>query len=110
MPASVPLVSTGILHVADDPEQAWAEAAPGIAYLEGNIASYSAPGPHPIPQASPALVREDYLVGTPEHVADKLVQLYRDVRFDHFAYWARLPGLSHDRALESLRMVASRAL
>jgi alkanesulfonate monooxygenase SsuD/methylene tetrahydromethanopterin reductase-like flavin-dependent oxidoreductase (luciferase family) len=102
-PASVPLVCTGILHVADDPDQAWAEASTGIAYLEGGIASYS---------NTNAVVhdRANYLVGTPEVVARRLAALHDDVRFDHFAYWARLPGLSHARAMESLRMVASRVL
>lgn len=98
----IPLVCTGVLHVADDAERAWAEAAPGIAYLEGQITSYSdgsdAPGP--------ALRRDDYLVGTPEQVADRLVALHPELRFVHFAHWARLPGLSHDRAMESLRLFA----
>lgn len=97
---AVALVCTGVLHVADDPERAWAEAAPGIAYLEGQIASYSdssdAPGPR----------RDDYLVGTPADVADRLAALHRELRFVHFAHWARLPGLSHERALESLRLFA----
>lgn len=102
-PASVPLVCTGILHVADDPDQAWAEARSGIAYLEGGIASYS---------DTDALVhdRAEYLVGTPEDVAGRLAALHRDVGFDHFAYWARLPGLSHERAMESLHLVATRVL
>jgi alkanesulfonate monooxygenase SsuD/methylene tetrahydromethanopterin reductase-like flavin-dependent oxidoreductase (luciferase family) len=101
--AQIPLVCTGILHVADDPDQAWAEARTGIAYLERSIASYS---------NTNALVRDraNYLVGTPEDVAGTLAALHDDVRFDHFAYWARLPGLSHARAMESLHMVASRVL
>jgi alkanesulfonate monooxygenase SsuD/methylene tetrahydromethanopterin reductase-like flavin-dependent oxidoreductase (luciferase family) len=101
--AHIPLVCTGILHVADDPDQAWAEARTGIAYLESSIASYS---------NGDAKVRDraDYLVGTPQDVAGRLAALHDDVRFDHFAYWARLPGLSHVRAMESLHMVASRVL
>jgi hypothetical protein len=54
--------------------------------------------------------RASYLVGTPEGVVGRLAALHQDVRFDHFAYWARLPGLSHARAMESLHMVASRVL
>jgi probable F420-dependent oxidoreductase len=98
-----PLVCTSILHVAEDPDQAWAEAAPGIAYLEGNIAKDS--------NADPLLQdREEYLVGTPEDIAGRLVSLHREVRFNHFAYWARLPGLSHSRAMHSLNLVKSRVL
>jgi alkanesulfonate monooxygenase SsuD/methylene tetrahydromethanopterin reductase-like flavin-dependent oxidoreductase (luciferase family) len=82
-----PLVCTSILHVAEDPDQAWAEAAPGIAYLEGNIAKDS--------NADPQLQdRAEYLVGAPEDIAGRLVSLHRELRFSHFAYRARLPGLS----------------
>lgn len=90
--------------MADDPEQAWAEAAPGIAYLEGQIASYSDAADA---ANAPALRRDDYLVGTPAEVADRLAALHRELRFAHFAHWARLPGLSHERALESLRLFAA---
>lgn len=96
----VPLICTSVLHVAEDADQAWAEAEPGIAYLEGEIASYSG-------KATGRLNRDDYLVGTPKQVADRLADLHRDVRFDHFAHWLRLPGLSHERAIDSLRLVAS---
>lgn len=99
----LPLVCTSVLHVAEDPEQAWAEARPGIAYLEGGIASYS-----DADAGARVQDRAEYLVGTPEDVAGRLAALRRDVRFDHFAYWARLPGLSHARAMESLRLVMSR--
>jgi alkanesulfonate monooxygenase SsuD/methylene tetrahydromethanopterin reductase-like flavin-dependent oxidoreductase (luciferase family) len=99
----IPLVCTSVLHVADDPDLAWAEAAPGIAYLEGQITSYS-DGPD-APGAG--LRREDYLVGTPADVADRLATLHRELRFVHFAHWARLPGLSHERTLESLRLFAT---
>jgi alkanesulfonate monooxygenase SsuD/methylene tetrahydromethanopterin reductase-like flavin-dependent oxidoreductase (luciferase family) len=101
--ATPPLVCTSILHVAEDPDQAWTEAAPGIAYLEGNIAKHS----------NAATVMQDraqYLVGTPEDIAGRLVALHRELRFSHFAYWARLPGLSHSRAMESLNLVQSRVL
>ena len=67
-----PLVLTGILHVAPDADQAWAEAAPGI--------------------------------------AQRLIALHRETRFDHFAHWARLPGLPHERAIETLRLVAEQVL
>ena len=47
--------------------------------------------------------RADFLVGTPADVAQRLIALHRETRFDHFAHWARLPGLSRDRAVETLR-------
>lgn len=100
---SIPLVATSILHVAEDADEAWEQAAPGIAYLEGQIAAYSEREPD-------TLRRADYLVGTPEEVAARLVELRDRLRFVHFAHWARLPGMSHACALESLRLVGERVL
>jgi alkanesulfonate monooxygenase SsuD/methylene tetrahydromethanopterin reductase-like flavin-dependent oxidoreductase (luciferase family) len=97
--ADTPLMCTSVLHVAEDPDQAWEEAAPGIAYLEAGIAALS--GAEPVD-----LVREDYLVGSPDDVAERLIALWRDTGFAHFAYWARLPGLPHRRVLQSLELVA----
>jgi alkanesulfonate monooxygenase SsuD/methylene tetrahydromethanopterin reductase-like flavin-dependent oxidoreductase (luciferase family) len=96
-----PLICTSVLHVAESADQAWAEAEPGIAYLEGQISGYAQRAESPV---SP---REDYLVGTPTEVATRLKDLQEELRFEHFAHWARLPGLSHVRALESLRLFAN---
>jgi alkanesulfonate monooxygenase SsuD/methylene tetrahydromethanopterin reductase-like flavin-dependent oxidoreductase (luciferase family) len=98
-----PLICTGIMHVDDDADRAWADAAPGIAYLEGEIASYGGTEP-------PALRREDYLVGTPDDVATRLIALQEATRFVHFAYWLRLPTVSHDAALRSLELIAHRVI
>jgi alkanesulfonate monooxygenase SsuD/methylene tetrahydromethanopterin reductase-like flavin-dependent oxidoreductase (luciferase family) len=93
---AVPLICTGILHVAESADQAWEEAAPGIAHLEGQIRG-----------ESPVLRREDFLVGTPDEVAGRLGELVAELRCEHFAHWARLPGLSHDRAMASLELFAN---
>ena len=96
-------VATGIMHVDEDADRAWERAAPAIAYLEGELARFrEADGPAPR--------REDFLVGTPDEVADRLAALHAATRFDHFAHWARLPGLGHDEALASLRLVAERVI
>jgi alkanesulfonate monooxygenase SsuD/methylene tetrahydromethanopterin reductase-like flavin-dependent oxidoreductase (luciferase family) len=97
----LPVIVTGILHVAPSHEQAWAEAAPGIAYLEGEIAKY---GNRPFAEE---LRPDDYFVGTPDEVARRLAELHRDFGFDQFAHWARLPGLSHDRSIETLRLITT---
>jgi alkanesulfonate monooxygenase SsuD/methylene tetrahydromethanopterin reductase-like flavin-dependent oxidoreductase (luciferase family) len=96
-------VATGIMHVDEDAERAWAEAAPGIAYLEGELTRHGGAD-------TPLLRREDYLVGTPEEVAAGLIELHRATGFDQYAAWARLPGLSHERALSSLRLLAERVI
>ena len=98
-----PLICTGIMHVDDDPDRAWADAAPGIAYLEGEIASYGGTEP-------PPLHREDYLVGTPDDVAARLIDLHAATRFVHFAHWLRLPTLSHEAAVRSLELIAHRVI
>lgn len=98
-----PLICTGIMHVDDDADRAWADAAPGIAYLEGEIASYGGTEP-------PALRREDYLVGTPDDVADRLIALHEATRFVHFAHWLRLPTVSHQTAMRSLELIASQVI
>jgi alkanesulfonate monooxygenase SsuD/methylene tetrahydromethanopterin reductase-like flavin-dependent oxidoreductase (luciferase family) len=96
-------VATGIVHVDEDAERAWAEAAPGIAYLEGELTRHGGAD-------TPLLRREDYLVGTPDEIAAGLVELHRATGFDHFAGWARLPGISHERAVSSLRLLAERVI
>ncbi|MEQ7007735.1 LLM class flavin-dependent oxidoreductase [Actinopolymorpha sp. B17G11] len=103
-------VCTGILHVAEDAEQAWAEAGAGIAYMERSIASYSTPDAGTDLWSTTSLDPSDYLVGTPEQVADRLVDLHAETGFDHFAHWVRLPGISHTRAMESLHLINSRLL
>ena len=98
-----PLICTGIMHVDEDADRAWADAAPGIAYLEGEIASYGGTEP-------PPLHREDYLVGTPDDVADRLIALHEATSFVHFAHWLRLPTVSHEAAMRSLELIARRVI
>lgn len=105
----LPFVATGILHVHPDAERAWTEAAPAIAYLEQSMAGYVAGtvGPPPGPPRPGLLRRDDYLVGTPADVAERLVRLHRQVPYDQFAFWGRLPGLSHQQASDSMRRFAA---
>lgn len=101
---NTPLICTSILHVAKSADQAWAEAAPGIAYLENQISAYAGQ------PNTPVLPREAYLVGTPAEVASRLENLAEELRFEHFAHWARLPGVPHERACESLRLFADEVM
>jgi alkanesulfonate monooxygenase SsuD/methylene tetrahydromethanopterin reductase-like flavin-dependent oxidoreductase (luciferase family) len=97
-----PFVLTGVCHVAEDADQAWREAAPGIAYLESAL--------RPDPLRPEDLDRDEYLVGTPADVADRLAALYRDVRFDQFAFWARLPGIGQQQAATAQRLFAEQVV
>ncbi|MET9274468.1 LLM class flavin-dependent oxidoreductase [Kribbella sp. NPDC003557] len=100
-PGPTPLICTSILHVDDDPDRAWSDASPGIAYLEGEIASYSNTELAP-------LHRKNYLVGTPEDVAARLLHLHAAIHFTQFAHWLRVPKMSHEAAVRSLKLFASR--
>jgi alkanesulfonate monooxygenase SsuD/methylene tetrahydromethanopterin reductase-like flavin-dependent oxidoreductase (luciferase family) len=93
-----PFVLTGVCHVHADADQAWEQAAPGIAYLESAL--------RPEPLRPEDLDRADYLVGTPDDVAERLAALYADVPFDQFAFWARLPGISKEQAATAQRLFA----
>lgn len=64
-----------------------------------------APADRPVPAPTGSrLRRADYLVGDP---AAALVELHRQVRFDQFAFWARLPGHTDEQALRSMRLFAA---
>ena len=89
---------TSICHLASDSDSAWEQAAPGIAYLESAL--------RPMPLRADDLNRADYLVGTPDQIADAMSALYATIPFDHFAFWARLPGLTVDQASRSQRPFA----
>ncbi len=98
---SLPFVLTHVCHVAVDAETAWRQAGPGIAYLESEL-----PG-------APRRTVDDldpsaFLVGTPDDVAARLADLYAAVPFDHFAFWARLPGLTTAQASTAQRLFADK--
>jgi alkanesulfonate monooxygenase SsuD/methylene tetrahydromethanopterin reductase-like flavin-dependent oxidoreductase (luciferase family) len=80
-----PFVATGIVHVDEDADRAWDQAAPAIAYLEGAIAGYAAGRDQPPagPPRPEGLRREDLLVGTPNQVAERLIALHRQAPYDH---------------------------
>jgi alkanesulfonate monooxygenase SsuD/methylene tetrahydromethanopterin reductase-like flavin-dependent oxidoreductase (luciferase family) len=85
-----------------DSDAAWEQAAPGIAYLESAL--------RPAPVGPEDLNREDNLVGTPDDVAEGMSTLYTEVPFDHFAFWARLPGLTQEQASRSQRLFADEVI
>jgi alkanesulfonate monooxygenase SsuD/methylene tetrahydromethanopterin reductase-like flavin-dependent oxidoreductase (luciferase family) len=54
--------------------------------------------------------REHLLVGTPEDVAERLIHTWRSAPWDELAFWYRLRGIPHLRAVEHLDTVASRLI
>jgi hypothetical protein len=47
------------------------------------------------------------MVGDPDEVAEGLIEVHEQAPFDHFCFWARLPGITHEQALRSMRLFAS---
>jgi alkanesulfonate monooxygenase SsuD/methylene tetrahydromethanopterin reductase-like flavin-dependent oxidoreductase (luciferase family) len=111
-PGDFPFVATGIVHVDEDADRAWEQAAPAIAYLEGAIAGYGAAHDRPPigPSRPEGMRREDLLVGAPNQVAERLIALHRQVPYDQFAFWGRLPGFTHEQALHAIRLFASEVI
>jgi alkanesulfonate monooxygenase SsuD/methylene tetrahydromethanopterin reductase-like flavin-dependent oxidoreductase (luciferase family) len=104
-----PFVASGVIYLHEDPEQARAEAAPAIAYQRSRYAEWGTdrgkPKPNPIrPEDLPW---ERYMVGDPDEVAEGLIEVHERAPFDHFCFWARLPGITHEQALRSMRLFAS---
>ena len=65
------------VHVADDPDKAWAEIGPYVLYDSQTYASYQTPGQHSTPGVKAESVDDlkaspQYVVGTPDQVYEKL--------------------------------------
>lgn len=104
-----PYVASGVAFVHEDEGRAREIVGPAIAYQRTRYAEWGTDREKPRPE----LIREEdlpwerYLVGTPEEVADGLIGLYREAPYDHLCFWGRLPGVTHEQALENMRLFAS---
>jgi hypothetical protein len=63
--------------------------------------------PKPEPISSEDLPWERYLVGTPGEVTEGLVGLYQEAPYDHPCIWGQLLGVTHEQALENMRLFAA---
>jgi probable F420-dependent oxidoreductase len=104
-----PFVASGVAYVHEDSEWARGDVAPAIAYQRSRYAEWGADRGAPEPeQIRPEdLPWERYLVGNPNEVADGLIRLHAEAPYDHFCFWGRLPGITHEQALENMRLFAS---
>lgn len=103
-----PLVASATVYVDEDAGRARSVAGPAIAYQRSRYAKWGTDRdePKPEPMGPEDLPWERYFVGDPEGVADGLIRLHEEAPFDHLCFWARLPGLSHEQALENMRLFA----
>jgi alkanesulfonate monooxygenase SsuD/methylene tetrahydromethanopterin reductase-like flavin-dependent oxidoreductase (luciferase family) len=108
-PDGFPFKVSTTAFVHENPESAWNVVSSGIAYQANRYAEWGTDPGEPIPKRlrPEDLPRERYYVGAPEEVAEKLVGLYEAAPYDHLCFWARLPGVTHEQALESMRLFAS---
>jgi alkanesulfonate monooxygenase SsuD/methylene tetrahydromethanopterin reductase-like flavin-dependent oxidoreductase (luciferase family) len=105
-----PYVASGVAFVHEDAGRAREIVAPAIAYQRTRYAEWGTDRekPRPEPIKPEDLPWERYLVGTPDEVADGLISLYREAPYDHFCFWGRLPGVTHEEALANARLFAEK--
>ena len=108
-PLQLPFVLSAWLYLREDADQAWAEAAPCIAYQLSRYGEWGTDKDQPVPppiQVSD-LKRENFpLIGAPDQVLEQLRQLYKEVPYTQVCFWGRLPGLNHQQALSSTALFA----
>ncbi len=108
----VETVGPTFVHVAEDPERAWAEIGPYVLYEAQTYASYQTPGQHSTPGVKAESVDDlkrspQFVVGTPAEVLARLEQVPADgsITFSPLA-----GGLPPDAAWRSLELFASDVL
>jgi probable F420-dependent oxidoreductase len=104
-----PFVASGVLYIHEDSERARADVAPAISYQRSRYAEWGTDRdkPKPAPLQPEDLPWERYLIGNPDEVAEGLILLHEEAPYDHFCFWGRLPGITHEQALRSMRLFAS---
>jgi alkanesulfonate monooxygenase SsuD/methylene tetrahydromethanopterin reductase-like flavin-dependent oxidoreductase (luciferase family) len=97
------------LWVGEDPERDWEEVVrPAFEYQQRRYLEMSDGA---VPDGlGLGIPREHLLVGTPEDVAERLIHTWRSAPWDELAFWYRLRGIPHLRAVEHLDTVASRLI
>ena len=83
--------------------------APTIAYQRIRYTKWGTDRdkPKPEPISSEDLPWERYLIGTPGEVTEGHIEFYQAAPYDHLCFWGRLPGVTHEQALENMRLFAA---
>ena len=104
-----PYVASGVVYLREDSELARGEVAPTIAYQRSRYAEWGTDlgEPKPEPIRPEDLSWERYFVGNPEEVAEGLARVYAEAPYDHLCFWGRLPGVTHEEALDNMSLFAS---
>jgi alkanesulfonate monooxygenase SsuD/methylene tetrahydromethanopterin reductase-like flavin-dependent oxidoreductase (luciferase family) len=56
------------------------------------------------------LAERNLLVGTPDHVAEKIAELQSELDLEHLLLWTTHPGLRHRNAMRSLELFATKVM
>jgi alkanesulfonate monooxygenase SsuD/methylene tetrahydromethanopterin reductase-like flavin-dependent oxidoreductase (luciferase family) len=104
-----PYVASGVVYVHEDAERARSDVAPAIAYQRSRYAEWGTDRgePKPEPIRPKDLSWEKYFVGNPDEITEDLTKLHAEAPYNHFCFWARLPGITHEQALKGMRLFAS---
>jgi alkanesulfonate monooxygenase SsuD/methylene tetrahydromethanopterin reductase-like flavin-dependent oxidoreductase (luciferase family) len=104
-----PFIASGVAYVSEDSDRAREEIGPAIAYQRSRYAEWGTDAGKlkPGPIKAEDLPWERYFVGDPDEVAEGLIGLHEQAPYDHYCFWGRLPGITHDQALENMRLFAS---
>jgi alkanesulfonate monooxygenase SsuD/methylene tetrahydromethanopterin reductase-like flavin-dependent oxidoreductase (luciferase family) len=97
------------LWVSDDPEADWAELyGPAFEYQQRKYVDWF--GDTSVDPGLPGGItdRNAQFVGTPEDVAVRLFDTWRQAPWHDYGFFYRLPGIPHERALEHLELISSR--
>jgi alkanesulfonate monooxygenase SsuD/methylene tetrahydromethanopterin reductase-like flavin-dependent oxidoreductase (luciferase family) len=107
-----PFVASGVAFVHEEAGRAREIVGPAIAYQRTRYAEWGADRdrPKPGPIRPEDLPWERYMVGTPDEVADALIQLHKQAPYNHLCFWGRLPGVTHEEALANVRLFASEVI
>jgi probable F420-dependent oxidoreductase len=113
-PARFRIATSRAVYVCDDPERGWREVQEHYQYMANRYRQWSAAGNTEHPQRplkhADELSQGNYLVGTPDMVAQEISRLQRALPLDRLIFWARPPGLSVASSSRSLELFAQQVL
>lgn len=116
-PDALGLATIRVVHVAESAERALEAIGPGLLYHENGYSSWfksAADLGHERELTGHGSVSDlpldRYVLGDPETVAARILELRREYGFNELIIWGRLPGVPWDEARRSLRLFADEVM
>jgi alkanesulfonate monooxygenase SsuD/methylene tetrahydromethanopterin reductase-like flavin-dependent oxidoreductase (luciferase family) len=99
------------LWASDDPERDWESFYRSARdYQLRKYAEWRSGSEAGLPELEALACPDSLLIDTPENLANRLLALRSQIPFDELVFWYRIPGISHERALDHLDVVARRVI